>query len=438
MKKVVLLTFGCAKNLVDSEIMAGCLQEADYVFVADPAKADIVILNTCGFIGPAKEEAEEAIKKALFLKKKDGSKKVVVTGCYAERYKTDLLQRYPGVDAWLGVKDFDKIVRVVEERAFPASERTYLYSHRTPRALSTPSSWAYLKISEGCSHQCAFCSIPLIKGAYNSRSVSSIVREARNLASRGVREINLISQDTTYFGKDQGRRDGLARLLEELVKLRDIAWIRILYGIPEEITEALLEIMQETKICPYLDIPVQHSDPALIRKMKRAMDGRRALRLIEKIRKKLPGIALRTSIIVGFPGEGRREFEDLRAFVRAASFDHLGVFTYSREEGTAAYALGDPVPEIVKQRRKDKILELQAGLSSVKLRAYVGRTLDVLIEGAAKDNPRCLIGRSGFQAPEVDGLVIVERFRPSKAAPGPIQRIEITASDVYDLHGKSA
>ena len=438
MKKVSLITFGCAKNLVDSEVMAGYLGQAGFEFVEDPKNADIIILNTCGFIQPSKDEAEDAIQDALSLKKKSGSQRIVVAGCYSERYEPILRERYPDIDAWLGVKDFDKIVKVVEGEGFSASDRTYLYSHKTPRAISTPASWAYLKISEGCSHQCAFCSIPLIKGAYRSRPTSSIVKEARHLVSGGVREINLISQDTTYFGRDKARPEGLARLLEELVKIRELEWIRILYGYPEEITEALVEVMQEPKICSYLDIPFQHSDPVLIQKMKRAMNGRRALELLEKIRKNLSPVAIRTSIIVGFPGEGRREFEDLRAFVKEAEFDHLGVFTYSKEDGTDAYALGDPVEESIKQRRRDQIMEIQAGISSKKLKAYVGRTVDILIEGIWKDDPRFLIGRGRFQAPEVDGVIFARPVEQGNPALGPIQKVEITDSEVYDLHGKLA
>jgi ribosomal protein S12 methylthiotransferase len=438
MKKVSLITFGCAKNLVDSEVMAGYLGQAGFEFVEDPKNADIIILNTCGFIQPSKDEAEDAIQDALSLKKKSGSQRIVVAGCYSERYEPTLRERYPDIDAWLGVKDFDKIVKVVEGKGFSASDRTYLYSHKTPRAISTPASWAYLKISEGCSHQCAFCSIPLIKGAYRSRPTSSIVEEARHLVSGGVREINLISQDTTYFGRDKGRPEGLARLLEELVKIRELEWIRILYGYPEEITDALVEVMQEPKICAYLDIPFQHSDPVLIRKMKRAMNGRRALELLAKIRKKLSPVAIRTSIIVGFPGEGRREFEDLRVFVKEAEFDHLGVFTYSKEEGTDAYALGDPVEESIKQRRRDQIMEIQAGISLKRLKAYVGRTVDILIEGVWKDDPRFLIGRGRFQAPEVDGVIFARPVEQRNPALGPIQKVEITDSEVYDLHGKLA
>ena len=418
--------------------MAGYLGQAGYRFVEHTGEADIILLNTCGFLRASKDEADEAICNALALKAADSARRVIVAGCYTERHRPELEALYPGVDAWIGVKDLDHIVDVVEGRDFRSSGRTFLYSHTSPRVVSTPASWAYVKISEGCSHRCAFCSIPLIKGEYRSREPGSIIEEVRALAARGVREIDLVSQDTTYFGRDKGRTEGLARLLENLIGISGLAWIRILYGYPEEITSGLIEIMREPKIAPYLDIPFQHSDPGLVRRMNRAMPGRRALRLLEKIRKAVPGIAVRTSLIVGFPGEGRKEFSGLREFVREARFDHLGVFTYSREEGTPAYAAGDPVADAVKRRRRDAILELQGGISAEKLRVWQGRTVDVLIEGAWKEDPALLIGRTRCQAPEVDGVVFVEGAdRMRKGAPS-VRKVEITSTEVYDLRGKPA
>lgn len=437
MNTVALVTFGCAKNLIDSEVMLGYLDKAGFRFVDDPGKADILILNTCGFIQPAKEEAEQAIRQAVDRKAGKTLQKIVVTGCYSERYKDALRKRYPEVDAWVGVKDFDKIVQVVKGEKYSKSGRTYLYDHASPRALSTPSGWAYIKISEGCSHRCSFCAIPLIKGTYRSRPIPSIIEEARSLTASGVREINLISQDTTYFGRDRGGRTGLVRLLKALVGVPDIDWIRLLYGYPEEISDELLEAMQDPKICRYLDIPFQHSERGVINKMNRAMDGSRALKLIEKIRNKIPGLSVRTSLIVGFPGEGKTEFEGLKAFIREARFDHLGVFTYSPEEGTEAWRLGDPVAESVKLGRRDKILEVQAQISSETLKTWVGRTTDVLIEGIWRKNSRLLVGRAGFQAPEVDGCIFVES-RSRRPLSTPIQKVEILSSDVYDLYGRFA
>ena len=436
MEKVALISFGCAKNLVDSEVMLGYLEKAGYTFVTTPGEADIVIFNTCGFIEPAKQEARGALKEAVAFKKK--GKKTVAVGCYVERYKERLMKKYAEIDVWLGVNDFDKIVQAIEGKPFKKSQHCFLYDHASPRYIQTPPSWTYVKISEGCSHECSFCAIPLIKGPYRSRSVSSILKEIEKLSSRGVKEINLISQDTTYFGRDQGLEDGLSLLLKELLKIQEIEWIRILYGYPEEISDSLLGVMQEERICSYLDIPFQHSNSRIIKKMKRGMDGRRALKLIQKLREKLPGIALRTSLVVGFPGEDKREFEDLEKFVQEARFDHLGVFTYSKEEGTDCFDFGDPVKESMKKKRRDKIMAIQSEISFENNKKYLNQSLDVLIEGIPKENPDILIGRGRFQAPEVDGMIFIDAPRKWEKVVNTIQKVEITGGDVYDLYGKLA
>lgn len=436
MEKVALISFGCAKNLVDSEVMLGYLEKAGYTFVTTPGEADIVIFNTCGFIEPAKQEARDALKEAAALKKK--GKKTVAVGCYVERYKEHLMKKYPEIDVWLGVNDFDKIVQAIEGKPFKKSQHCFLYDHASPRYIQTPPSWAYVKISEGCSHECSFCAIPFIKGPYRSRSVSSILKEVEKLSSGGVKEINLISQDTTYFGRDQGLEDGLSLLLKELLKIQEIEWIRILYGYPEEISDSLLGVMQEERICSYLDIPFQHSNSRIIKKMKRGMDGRRALKFIQKLREKLPDIALRTSLVVGFPGEGKREFEDLEKFVQEARFDHLGVFTYSKEEGTDCFDFGDPVKESMKKKRRDKIMAIQSEISFENNKKYLNQSLDVLIEGIPKENPDILIGRGRFQAPEVDGMIFIDAPRKWEKMVNTIQKVEITGGDVYDLYGKLA
>ena len=435
MKQVALITLGCAKNLVDSEVMLGYLEKAGYTFVARPQEADVVIINTCGFIRPAKEESVQTLTQASRLKKRDDRKKIVAVGCYVERDKDILQKRFPAVDLWLGVNDFHHIVEAVEGEPFQRSSSCFLYDHSSPRILSTPPGWAYLKISEGCSHQCSFCAIPLIKGSYRSRPLSSIVTEAQIMASRGVKEINLISQDSTYYGQDTGLKDGLAALLRHLIPIKDIEWIRVLYGYPEEITDALLEVMREEKICSYLDLPFQHSHPQIIKRMKRAMDGKRALRLIEKIRKKIPDLALRTSLVVGFPGEGKDEFENLINFVREARFDHLGVFTYSQEEGTDCFDLGDPVKESVKKRRKEKIMNTQADISFQNNSRYLHQHLEVIIEGTWREDPSQLVGRSRFQAPEVDGVIFLQSSLPLANTVNTIQKVEINAYDIYDLYG---
>jgi len=415
--------------------MLGFLEKAGYEISPRPDRADLIILNTCGFIRPARDEAVEGIEQALALKRKRPGRKVAVAGCYVERSRPELEQNYPGVDIWLGVKDFDHIVEALEGKPYVPGERTYLLDPKTPRLLSTPPAWAYLKISEGCSHECAFCAIPSIKGPYRSRSIPSIVAEAEGMAGRGVKEINLVSQDTTYFGRECGNKGGLVRLLRRLVDVRGIRWIRLLYGYPEEVTPGLLEVLKENRICPYLDIPFQHADRRILRLMKRSLDGTRSLRLVEKIRKEIPGVSLRTSLIVGFPGEGPDEFLALKEFVREARFDHLGVFPYSREEGTSAFALGDPVPDEEKARRRDEIMALQADLAASKLRQYLHRRLEVLIDPSIPAGPGRLAGRARFQAPEVDGTVEIEPAGRPVGEIRPIEKVEIISTGVYDLRG---
>jgi ribosomal protein S12 methylthiotransferase len=434
-KKIALVSLGCAKNLVDSEVMLGALKKARYDLVARPEDADIVIVNTCGFIGPARDEAEETLASVVGLKRSDPGKKVVAAGCYVERDRAGLQAKFPEVDAWTGVRSFDEIAAIVEGRPANVPDRTFLYSDASPRLVSTPGTWAYIKISEGCSHRCGFCAIPLIKGPYVSRSAASIVREARALADLGVKELDLISHDTTWFGRDRGVRNGLAGLLDRLARVPGVAWIRFLYGYPEEITGHLLDAMAGPKICRYFDIPFQHADPRLLKSMKRGLDARRALRLVERIRTRLPGAALRTSLIVGFPGEGRREFAALCRFVDEARFDHLGVFTFSPEKDTPACSLPDTISSEEKEERRREIMAIQAGISRAHNEDRLGRTIDVLVENPDTGTPGRWTGRGRFQAPEVDGVV---RFMlpPGTAEPGAaIVRVEILSVDDYDLYG---
>jgi ribosomal protein S12 methylthiotransferase len=415
--------------------MLGHLYEARYDFVRSPEDADIVIVNTCGFIRPARDEADSVLGKLARLKTRRPEKRFVVTGCYVAKEREHLKRTFPWVDTWLGVGSFDRIVDAVEGRPVRERGRTFLYNHKSPRLFSTPPGWAYLKVSEGCSHRCSFCSIPRIKGPYRSRNLASIVEEARAMAGRGFREINLISQDTTFYGRDRGMKDGLVRLIRRLIKLEGIEWVRFLYGYPEEVTDSLLEVLGEPNVCPYLDIPFQHADPGVVRKMKRGLDGERALKLIDKIRKMVPDIALRTSLIVGFPGEGAKELLALKQFVREARFNHLGVFTYSPEPGTAAKALTDPLSHEEKDRRRDEIMEMQAGISMERNRGYVGRTLDVLLEGPLKKGGGWA-GRTKYQAPEVDGVVLIKDGGTAPNRRKPILKVEITDAETYDLRGR--
>jgi len=435
-KKIALISLGCAKNLVDSEVMLGALKKAGHSFVTTPEEADVVVVNTCGFIGPARAEAEETLESVLRLKRADPRKKIVAAGCYVERDRTNLEARFPGVDAWTGVRSFDEIAAIVDDLPVARRDRTFLYSDASPRLVTTSGSWAYVKISEGCSHRCGFCAIPLIKGPYISRPMSSIFREARTLSGLGVKEIVLISHDSTWFGRDRGRRDGLSRLLERLARLRDVAWLRFLYGYPEEITGRLLDVMAGAKICRYFDIPFQHADPGILKIMKRGMDGGRALRLVDRIRTKLPGAAIRTSLIVGFPGEGKREFAALRRFVEAARFDHLGVFAYSAEIGTPACGLRDTVSPEEKEDRRGEIMEIQAGISLAHNRSRLGRTIDVLVEGPDPGTPGLWKGRGRFQAPEVDGLVRFALPPGTAEPPSAIVRVELDAAGAYDFSGR--
>lgn len=441
MKNIALISLGCAKNLVDSEVMLGYLANDGYTFVSQPKDADIIIINTCGFIQPAKNEAVDSIRMALDLKKNKRHIKVFVTGCYIERNSEELEEQFPGIDGWLGVNDFDKIVQVVEGKAHEKAAFSFLYDHQSPRFQSTPSGWAYVKISEGCSHSCSFCTIPLIKGSYRSRPIVSIVNEVERLASKGVKEINLISQDSTYYGRDLHLSDGLSMLLEKLVEIKSISWIRILYGYPEEVTNRLLEIMQEDKICSYLDIPFQHSDPGIIKKMRRGLDGEQALERIRKIRDKLPDVAIRTSLIVGFPGEGQKEFENLEHFVRKARFNHLGIFTYSLEQGTKSYAQGDPIGTNEKKRRKDRLMSIQSEISYLINGKYLNLSLEVLVEGHLERDSSVLLGRTQFQAPEVDGVVFIDtqeqehEHEHADDKINSIQKVEINSRDIYDLYG---
>jgi ribosomal protein S12 methylthiotransferase len=441
MSKVALITLGCAKNLVDSEVILGCLNEQGYSFTACLEEAEVVIINTCGFIQQARAESQQTIEKALAWKEKDPLRRLAVVGCLVERYKDYLKASYPQVDLWSGVTDFDRLGELLQNKSLVPRQTTFLLDDRTPRVITTGSNWAYVKISEGCSHHCSFCSIPLIKGPYKSRSMASIVSEVRNLAALGIKEINLVSQDSTYFGRERGLKTGLVRLLDQLMAVKGIKWIRWLYGYPEEITDDLLEIMNEEKICPYFDLPFQHASATVVKKMGRSITAGDALRLIEKIRNRVKGAVIRTSLIVGFPGEGLKEFSELKQLVKEARFEHLGVFTYSAEPGTKAFHLEETVSPAEKENRRQEIMVIQKEISRDFYRTFKGETLEVLIENQEEDQAEkgILYGRAKFQAPEVDGKVIIKDKRQLLAAaekPAFI-RVKINGSRTYDLVGEA-
>ncbi|MFH1946364.1 MAG: 30S ribosomal protein S12 methylthiotransferase RimO [Acidobacteriota bacterium] len=433
MKTIALISLGCAKNLVDSEVMMGVLKQAGFGFTSRPEDADIILINTCGFIQPARDEADREVERILLLKEQGPKpKKVIVAGCYVQKDRKRLQANYPEVDIWLGVRDFGRIAEAINGSPLPRSRRTFLYSHISPRFVSTSPYWAYVKISEGCSHRCGFCAIPSIKGPYRSRPVSSIQAEVSRLVFLGIKEINLVSQDSTFFGRDRGKRNGLTDLLQTLLERTEAAWIRVLYGYPGEVTEPLLEVMNNPRICPYFDIPFQHSHPAVLKEMKRGLDGERSLRLLDQIRSSVPAAVIRTSLITGFPSEGEKEFRHLLQFVRDARFDHLGVFPYSPEEGTACFSAGDPVPDDIKKERVEAVLSLQQGISADNNRRYLHQKLDVLLEGPTSG---LLLGRTRFQAPEVDGITRITTGGKDADFSHPFLPVEITWTDVYDLKG---
>lgn len=428
MDNLLLISLGCAKNLVDSEVMLGVFSNKGFKIVNDKSLADLIVINTCGFIKEARDESFKVIEETV---KDKGDKKVAVVGCLTELMKEKIKEMFPEIDYIAGVNDVERIVEIIKGEK-PFSNYPYIYSHTSPRIISTPKSWAYIKISEGCSHQCTFCSIPLIKGPMRSRPVESIVEEAEKLSENGVREINLVSQDSTSYGKDLNLKNGIVELLKRLMEVKNLNWIRVLYAYPEEVTDEFIEILKEEKIVPYLDVPFQHSHPEVLKRMGRSMDGKRALKFIEKVRKKVPDITIRTSLIVGFPGEGEKEFENLLKFVELARFDRLGVFGYSFEENVKARVYGDPVPPEVKEKRKEILLLLQQDINLEKNSEMIGKEMEVLVEGTSSENPRYLIGRLKSQAPEVDGFVVARKGKEMKD----FLKVRIEKMGPYDLFGR--
>jgi ribosomal protein S12 methylthiotransferase len=437
MTKVGFMSLGCPKNLVDSEVMLGHLRLKGFTLTRKMEEAKVLVVNTCGFIEPAKKESIEAILEAAAMKQTGACRKLIVAGCLVERYRDELLADMPEIDACLGTRDIEHIAEIIgaDDRLFePERDPAYLYSEASPRFLTTPRATAYLKISEGCDHACAFCAIPAIRGPQRSRSIPSIVAEARNLVAQGVQEISLVGQDTTDFGRDLGDPDGLERLVRELGKVEDLKWFRIHYSYPNRTTEGLLRAMAETANCAkYLDMPLQHADARVLKTMARGGGPASFLKLLKQIRRIVPDVFVRSNFIVGFPGETPEAFQTLFDFVKEAEFEHVGVFTYSREEGTPAFELGDPIPERTKQSRKRRLLELQQKISRAKNQALVGRTLEVLVEGAHEETDMVLKGRHQGQAPEVDGSVLIVGGEPRIGA---IQPVRITEAHAYDLVGE--
>ncbi len=441
--KIGFISLGCPKNLVDSEVMLGLLQKEGHTITADKSEADVIVVNTCSFIEGSKRESIDTILEAAELKKTGACKRLVVTGCLAERYPGDITKDLVEVDAILGTNQIEQITRAVAGRtvqppnSFGRSDADlYLYDHNTPRTLATPTYSAYVKIAEGCDHTCAFCVIPKIRGTFRSRSIFSIVQEARNLAAQGVREITLVSQDTTSFGVDVGVEDGLAHLLEALDKIENLRWIRFLYVYPNMVSDRLLGIVSSSeKICKYIDMPLQHASTSVLRAMRRGGNRSSLTRMIEHIRKGIPSVTFRTTMIVGFPGETEADFRELVGFCEDMEFDRLGVFVYSNEEDTAAYDMTRQVPLRTAERRRRILMERQAKIAAKKNRAMIGRELPVLIQGLSDESDLLLQGRLESQAPEIDGVCLINDSAAGEVRSGEFRVIRITRALGHDLLG---
>jgi len=463
--KVGLISLGCPKNLVDSEVMLGLARQAGHELTQDAASADVLVVNTCAFIDSAKQESIDTILEMAQHKKGGACRRLIVTGCMAERYRDELKKEIPEIDAVLGTGEVPAIVSAIAGMAsartaplafYPTRDSTsspradtlavspsrgelptYIYDADTPRLMATPKHYAYVKIAEGCDYKCAFCIIPTLRGHYRSRPRDSIVREARALAARGVKELLLISQETTFYGVDRQARGALARLLRELNAVDGIEWIRLLYLYPTTIDEDTLAAMAECeKICKYIDLPLQHASNAVLKRMKRPGSHQSYDRLLSRIRARVPDVALRTTFIVGFPGETDADVDGLCAFVGDHAFDHVGVFTYSHEEGTPAYQLADDVPARTKGARRARVMGLQKRLVQTRQRGRIGQRARVLVDGPSADHDLVLKARLATQAPDIDASVFLTECDPSRVHAGDFVEVDIVGAREYDLIGR--
>ncbi|MGE0447997.1 MAG: 30S ribosomal protein S12 methylthiotransferase RimO [Vicinamibacterales bacterium] len=464
--KIGMISLGCPKNLVDSEVMLGLAAEAGHELTQDPSGADVLVVNTCAFIEPAKRESIDTILEMAEHKKSGSCQRLIVTGCLAERYREELRAEIPEIDAVLGTGEVPAIVSAIGGAAGAAAPLTffrgmpstavpqtavqpgaggpavsdpiglptYIYDAGTPRVFATPRHYAYVKIAEGCDYKCAFCIIPTLRGAYRSRTVESIVDEARALAGRGVKELLLISQDTTFYGIDLRERGALARLLRQLNAIDGLEWIRLLYLYPTTITDETLDAIAECeKVCKYIDLPLQHASNAVLKRMKRPGTRQKYDALLNRIRARVPGVALRTTFIVGFPGETTADVAELSRFVTDHAFDHLGVFTYSHEEGTSAHLLDDDVPAAAKRERRAAIMSTQRRLVTARLKRRRGERHRIVIDGPASEHELVLRGRLSTQAPDIDAGVYLTECDPSRYRAGEFVLAEIVGARGYDL-----
>ena len=425
----------------------GHLKQNGYEITADAAQADTVVVNTCGFIDSAKKESIDTILEAAQLKTSGQAQRLIVAGCLVERYRDELKAEIPEVDAFIGTSQINDILAVCDPktntRTLPVvplgnQSATYLYDDSTPRVLATPSHYAFVKIAEGCDRPCAFCFIPQMRGHFRSRRFGSIIAEAQQLAEEGVKEIILVAQDSSRYGEDLGKQDALARLLRELAHIDGIEWVRVMYTYPTHISDGFLDVLaEEPKAVKYLDMPLQHASQNVLKLMKRGGNRKSLERLIERVRKRVPGIAVRTTFISGFPGETEADFEELSSFIKNVEFDRVGVFTYSDEEGTPAFDLPDKVPHRTASRRRTSLMKEQAKISRRKNRSRVGNMVQVLFEGESKESELLWQGRMETQAPDIDGCVLINDV-PDGVVPesGEIVNVEITEAHEYDLIGR--
>jgi ribosomal protein S12 methylthiotransferase len=441
MTKVGFISLGCPKNLVDSEVMMGILARGGYELTPRADDAEVLVVNTCSFIEAAQKESVDAILEMAEHKKFGAAKKLIVAGCLVERYRAQILEQVPEVDAIVGTGEVERILEAVEGdlRMLPAEAPAFLYHDLTPRIVTTPRHAAYIKIAEGCDHPCTFCIIPQLRGKFRSRRFESVVREAENLAAAGAREITLIGQDTTSYGEDLGLRDGLAQLLARLSQVEDLLWVRFLYAYPNRVTQRLLDTLASSpRIARYMDMPLQHASRNVLARMKRGSHGDAFLKLLERIRATIPGVSLRTSFIVGFPGETENDFAELCDFVRAARLDWMGVFEYSDVDNAASYPLADKVEAQTITDRRNRLMAIQKKISRENLRAKKEATAVALVEGPSKDNPLVWEARLEGMAPEIDGKIYLTDIEVGGevAETGDVARVEITKTNHYDLIGR--
>ena len=437
--KVGFVSLGCPKNLVDSEVMMGELAAKGHELTPHPDQADVLVVNTCSFIDPAKQESVDTILEMAEYKKIGRAKKLIVAGCLVERYRGDIRKEMPEVDALIGTNELSRIVSICEGiEDGPDPVEPYLYHDLTPRILSTPKHYAYLKIAEGCDHPCTFCVIPQYRGKFRSRRFESVIAEATRLFAQGVREIDLIGQDTTCYGEDLGLRDGLALLLERLAQIETERekWIRFLYAYPNKVTQRLLDTLAaHDSLVKYIDMPLQHASGPVLKRMKRGASGDIFLKLIERVRRTIPGVAIRTSFIVGFPGETDADFETLCRFVQAAQFDNLGVFTYSDEDTSGSCGLDGKVDGRTMQNRKRRLMAIQRKIARARNREMIGSEIPVLVEGLSQETDLLWEARMSTQAPGIDGVALINDFEGGPPRPGEMRTLRVTESHDYDVVG---